>query len=424
VILPASLKARIFGTNQPIAQLLVETRSLRGFADGLVSVVLASYLIHLGFGARQIGVITTMTLIGSAAATMALGLVAHRWSRHALLIVAAVLMSLTGLAFLLVQSFWALLPVAFIGTLNPSSGDVSVFLPLEQAEIAHVIPGHERTRVFARFSLGANLIAALGSLTAGGLAALVATWALDPVRTGQIGFAIYAAIGLFLFARYRRGIPADQAPSPELPPRYGLHRSRAIVFRMAAVFSLDSMGGGFVIQTMLILWLHKRHGMSETSAGLLFTAASLLGAFSMLAAPKLAERIGLVNTMVFTHLPANVFLMLTPFMPNLSLAVAMLLLRWSLSSMDVPARTAFVMSVVEPDERAAAASVTNVPRSLASAVSPAIAGQMLSMTAFGWPLLVGGSLKATYDLILLKMFHDVAPDMGADLAANAAQKSV
>jgi MFS family permease len=394
-----------------VAQLLVETRALRGFADGLVSVVLAGYLVHLGFGERQIGLITTMTLVGSAAATLSLGLVAHRWSRHALLVIAAVVMALTGLAFLLVQNFWVLLPIAFVGTLNPSSGDVSVFLPLEQAEIAQVIPAAERTAVFARFSLGANLVAALGSLTAGGIAGLVSARSLDPVRTGQIGFGIYLLIGMFLYSRYR-SLPRDTASTVDRTVRQGLHRSRDIVLKMATVFSLDSLGGGFVTQTMLILWLHKRYGMSEASAGLLFTAASLLAAFSMLAAPRLANRMGLINTMVFTHLPANVFLMITPFMPTLPLAVLTLLLRWSLSSMDVPARTAYVMSVVDPDERAAAASVTNVPRSLASAVSPAIAGQLLSMTAFGWPLVVGGGLKAIYDLILLKMFRDIPPDRG------------
>jgi MFS family permease len=403
--------ARLAGTTDPVAQLLVETRALRGFADGLVSVLLAGYLVDLGFGARQVGLITTMTLVGSAAATLSLGLVAHRWSRHALLVIAAIVMALTGLAFLAVQSFWVLLPIAFVGTLNPSSGDVSVFLPLEQAEIAHVIPATERTTVFARFSLAANLAAAFGSLTAGAIAAVVASQALDPERAGQAGFLVYIGIGLFVFSRYRN-LPADPTATIEGAPRHGLHKSRNVVMKMAAVFSLDSLGGGFVIQTMLILWLHERWGMSAASAGLLFSVASLLAAFSMLAAPRLANRIGLINTMVFTHLPANIFLMITPFMPTLPLAITTLLLRWSLSSMDVPARTAYVMSVVEPDERAAAASVTNVPRSLASAVSPAIAGQLLSMTAFGWPLLVGGGMKAAYDLILLKMFRDIPPDRG------------
>ena len=407
----ATLADRITGTTNPVAQLLVETRALRGFADGLVSVLLAGYLIELGFGARQIGVITTMTLVGSAAATLSLGLVAHRWTRHALLLVAAVMMTLTGLAFLLVQSYWVLLPVAFIGTLNPSSGDVSLFLPLEQAEIAHVIPASERTTVFARFSLAANLVAAFGSLAAGAIAALVAARSFDPLRAGQIGFALYLVIGLLLFARYRR-LPGDDSSSAASTQRRGLHRSRGVVMKLAAVFSLDSLGGGFVIQTMLILWLHQRHGMSQASAGFLFTAASLLAAFSMLAAPRLSSRIGLINTMVFTHLPANIFLMLTPLMPNLPLAVTMLLLRWSLSQMDIPARTAYVMAVVDPDERAATASVTNVPRSLATAASPAIAGQLLSLTAFGWPLLVGGALKAAYDLILLKMFRNIPADRG------------
>ena len=405
----AGLGYRIAGTTHPVALLLVETRALRGFADGLVSVVLAGYLVELGFGAGQIGWITTMTLIGSAAATISLGLIAHRWSRHSLLIVAAVMMALTGLAFLFVQSFWILLPIAFVGTLNPSSGDVSVFLPLEQAEIAHVIPAADRTTVFARFSLAANLIAAIGSLAAGGIAAVVAAEAWDPLRTGQIGFAIYLAIGLVLFARYRR-LPAEPRETDQPGRRRGLHRSRSVVMKLAAVFSLDSLGGGFVVQTLVIVWLHDRHGMSEATAGVLFAATNVLSGFSMLAAPHLARRIGLINTMVYTHLPANIFLALTPFMPNLELAILFLLLRSALSQMDIAPRTAYVMAVVEPDERSAAASVTNVPRSLATAVSPAIAGQLLSMTAFGWPLLVGGSMKAAYDLILLKMFRDIPPD--------------
>jgi MFS family permease len=403
---------RIAGTANPVAQLLIETRALRGFADGLVSVLLATYLINLGFGTRQIGLITAMTLVGSAAATISLGLIAHRWSRHRLLIVSAIMMALTGLAFLTVQNYWVLLPIAYVGTLNPSSGDVSLFLPLEQAEIAQVIPAVERTTVFARFSLAANLVAAVGSLAAGAIAALVAAWAWDPLRSGQIGFAIYLAVGLYLYSRYRL-LPPEPPADPDTPrQRFGLHRSRSIVLKLAAVFSLDSLGGGFVVQTLLIVWLHDRHGMSEATAGVLFAATNVLSGFSMLAAPRLASRIGLINTMAFTHLPANIFLAITPFMPNLELAVLLLLARAALSQMDIAPRTAYVMAVVDPDERSAAASVTNVPRSLATAVSPAIAGQLLSMTAFGWPLLVGGAMKAAYDLILLKMFRDIPADRG------------
>ena len=406
-----SFHARLSGSNNLIAQRLIETRALRGFADGLIAVALASYLTEIGFGARQIGLLTTVTLVGSAAATISLGLVAHRWQRLQLLILAAVVMSLTGLAFLTIQSFWILLPIAFFGTLNPSSGDVSVFLPLEQAEIASAIAPGERTTVFARFSLAANLIAALGSLTAGGIAGIVAARAWEPERTGQLGFAVYLIIGTILFLRYRQ-LPAHGQPKALNQVRQGLQRSRAIVFRLAAVFSLDSLGGGFVVQTMLILWLHQRHGMSESAAGLLFFGTSLLSALSMLIAPHLANRFGLVNTMVFTHLPANLFLIAAPLMPSLNLAVLMLLCRAALSSMDIPARTAYVMAVVDPDERSAAASLTNVPRSLASAVSPALAGQLLSMTPFGWPLVMGGSLKVIYDLVLLKMFRSIPPDRG------------
>lgn len=269
--------------------------------------------------------------------------------------------------------------------------------------------GQSRTSVFARFSLAANLAASLGSLLAGAIAAMAARQVWSDQRTGTVGFAIYVLVGLWLFHRYSR---LPRTPSAAPAGRAILQKSRSVVLRLSVVFSLDSLGGGFVVQTMLIVWLHERHGMSEAAAGVLFSATSLLSAFSMLAAPRVANRLGLVNAMVFTHLPANIFLMLAPFMPNLPLAVLMLLLRSSLSSMDIPPRTAYVMAVVEPEERSAAASITNVPRSLASAVAPAIAGQMLSVTPFGWPLIVGGGLKAGYDLILWRMFRrvDVLPD--------------
>ncbi|HQY30824.1 MAG TPA: MFS transporter [Thermomicrobiales bacterium] len=400
---------RIFATENPIARCLIETRALRGFADGLVAVALASYLIAIGLGARQVGMVTTATLVGSAAATIGLGMIAGRWPGRQMLLGAALLMILTGLGFLVVQDVWLLIPVAFIGTMNPSNGDVSVFLPLEQAGIAGEVSGASRTSVFARYSLGANLAASLGALAAGGIATVVANRGMAAERTGQIGFLVYTLIGVIVFLRLQ-GLPRAETINIEKRARSGLHQSRAIVTKMAVVFSLDSLGGGFVVQTMLILWLHQRHGMTEAAAGLLFAVSSLLAAFSMLVAAPMARRIGLVNTMVFTHLPANIFLILTPFMPTMGLAVTMLLGRALLSSMDVPARTAFVMAAVQPDERPAAASYTNVPRSLASAVSPALAGQLLSMTAFGWPLVIGGVLKASYDLILLGMFRSVQID--------------
>jgi MFS family permease len=402
------LRRAFAATTDPTAQLLVETRSLRGFADGLVSVLLASYLAELGFGARQIGLLTTMTLIGSAVATITLGLVAYRFQGRSLLITAAVLMALTGAGFLLIQDWWLLLPVAFVGTLNPSSGDVSVFLPLEQAEIARVVPAGQRTSVFARFSLGANLIGALGALSAGGLATVVLLFTDDRLRIGQVGFVIYGVVGLVLFGRYRR-LATDEPVAEGQRPRTGLRKSRGIVLKLAAVFSIDSFGGGFVIQTMLILWLFEQHGMSEAQAGVLFFWTGICAALSMLIAPRLAARFGLIETMVFTHLPANLFLIAAALMPSLPLAVAMLILRALLSSMDIPARTTYVMSVVDPEERAAAASLTNVPRSLATAVSPAISGQLLALTTFGWPLIIAGSLKVTYDLLLLRMFRSIRP---------------
>lgn len=393
-------------TENSVAQTLVETRSLRGFADGLIAVVLAGYLASLDFTVGQIGVITTATLVGSAVGTLVIGTFGHHQPRVRLLTFASVLLILTGIGFLIARDYWLMLAIAFMGTVNPSSGDVSVFLPLEQAEVSHQVSKAERTHVFARFSLGSNLTASAGSLLAGLISATVVRQAWSSEVTGIIGFMIYVAVGFVLLLRYRR-LPVEPADTSPEKPAQGLHKSRGIVTKLAVVFSLDSLGGGFVVQTMLIVWLHQRYGMTEAAAGLLFSITSLMGAVSMLAAPRIADRIGLINTMVFTHLPANIFLMLTPFMPTLELAVLMLILRSLLSSMDVPARTAFVMAVVEPDERSAAASFTNVPRSLASAISPAIAGKMLSVTPFGWPLIIGGACKASYDLILWGMFRRV-----------------
>lgn len=387
---------------------LLRTRGLRALADGLVAVVLPSFLLARGFSPAQVGAVITATLLGSAAVTLAIGLRGGRLDRVHLLQLMAVLMVVTGLAFGMVAAFGALLAVAALGTINPSSGDVSAFLPIEQALLPDTVAPTKRTHVFARYSLVASLAGAVGSLAAVG-----PEWVADHTDLSELdaergAFFAYALVGVVLLLQYRR-----LAPRPPLEVeglgRSGLGRSKAIVVRLATLFSLDAFGGGFVVQSILVLWLSLRFGLSTASAGAIFFWAGLGSASSALLAPKLAARIGLVRTMVFTHIPASLLLMAAALMPSAGPAVVCLLLRSLLSQMDVPARTSYVMAVVDPAERTAAATVTNVPRSLAAALPPLAAGWMLQHSSFGWPLLIAGTLKITYDLTLLALFRNVRP---------------
>jgi MFS family permease len=396
---------------------LLETKSIRAFGDGFVSVLLAPHLKQLGFSNTQIGLITTMTLVGSAALTLLIGLVAFRFGKRALLLRASLLMIATGLGFAFVRDFVPLLVIAFVGTMNPSSGDVSIFLPTEQSLLPQTVRPANRTALFARFSLFGALFGAFGALFAGFPQIVENHTSLTEQQAINGMFLLYAALGLIVMVRYRRLSPAVEPPQQKHATP--LHQSKGIVYKLAALFSLDSFAGGFVVQSILALWLYDRYNLSIATTGQIFFWTGLLSAFSHLAAAPLARRIGLINEMVFTHLPANVLLMLAPLMPNLTLTIACLLARSALSSMDVPARQSYVMAVVTPEERPAAASVTNVPRSLASAVGPFVSGLLLSATTFGWPLLIAGSLKATYDLLLLRMFRKVTPPEEAEPAQPA-----
>jgi MFS family permease len=351
--------------------------------------------------------VATATLLGSSALTLVVGLVAYRLGRQLLLLRASLLMIATGLGFALVHDFWPLLVVAFVGTLNPSAGDVSVFLPTEQALLPQTVSDRQRTALFARYSLVGSLVAAAGALTAG-LPELVAKETGLSLATTLDGmFILYALLGLVVLLLYRGLSPAIE-PDPKTAAA-PLTTSKGIVSKLAVLFSLDSFGSGLVVQSLLALWLFQRFELSVAMAGVIFFWTGVLSAFSALAAVRIASRIGLLNTAVFTHLPANLFLVLTPFMPTVELAVACLLLRSALSQMDVPVRNSYVMAVVLPAERPAAASVTAVPKSLASALSPLLSGWLLSMSVFGWPLVIGGMLKGVYDVLLLLMFKSVRP---------------
>ena len=388
-------------------RLLLWGRGLRAFGDGFVSLLLPFYLTLLGFSPSAVGLLITATLAGSAALTLMVGVTAHRFGQRGLLVAATLLMIATGIGFTLETRFWPLLVIGFLGTLNPSSGDVSVFLPLEQALLAETASDRSRTAVFAVYSLVGSLVAAAGSLAAGLPDLLSKAWPLSLATALQAMFALYALLGLATYYLYRR-----------LPPRLDRHNaaqrqalgpSRGIVLTLAALFSLDAFGGGFIVQSLLALWLFDRFGLSLAAAGSFFFWSGLLSAGSYLAAARIARRIGLVNTMVWTHLPSNLLLILAPFAPSLWLALALLLARSALSQMDVPTRTSYVMAVVTPGERAAAAGVTAVPRSLAAAASPLASGYLLGLSAFGWPLVAAGALKGIYDVLLLLLFRHQRP---------------
>lgn len=391
----------------PDARLLLAARALRGFGDGYVALLLPYYLILLGLDALEVGIIITTTLLGAGTMTLATGLIAHRYRSRNLLVAGALLLVVAGMGMAAVTDFWPLLVIAAIGVLNPSSGDVTVFAPLEQSLLARAVRSESRTALFARYSLVGALVVALGAQAAG-IPALLAAWTgLEVKAAVQAMFLLYAAIGIGNALLYSRLTPAIEPPRME--SRAPLGKSKGVVYRLAALFSLDAFGGGFAVQSLIALWLFERFELSIVTTGTIFFWTNLLAAFSHLAAARIAGHIGLVNTMVFTHLPANVFLILVPFMPTLPLAVLFLSLRAALSSMDVPARSSYVMAVVSAEERPAAASITVVPRSFAAAVSPAIGGYLLSLTTFGWPLVICGALKIIYDLTLLGMFRKVKP---------------
>lgn len=390
------------------ARLLLATRALRGFADGLVSVLLASYLTGLGFSPVQVGAIVTGTLLGSAALTLGVGLASHRLGRRRVLLTASLLMLATGLGFFWATRFWPLLVIAVIGTLNPSSGDVSLFLPTEQAVLSEVVPGRDRTLLFAWYNLAGTFAGALGALASGGPAGLAHALHLTLLQAQRGGFLVYALIAIVAGVLYRGLSP--QIESPHARAKRPLDKSRAVVLRLAALFCIDSAGGGFVVQSLLALWIFQRFHLGVQATAAFFFVAGLFAALSQLLSSRLAARFGLINTMVFTHLPANLLLIVAGIIPSLHVSLSLLLVRMILSSMDVPARQSFVMAVVPPDERAAAASVTNVPRSLASALPPLLAGAMLQHGSFGWPLICGGVLKAAYDLLLLQQFRHLEPD--------------
>ena len=385
--------------------LLYAARGVRGFGDGFAIIILPAYLTAIGYDPAQIGLVATASLLGTALLTLAVGTIAARYDLRTLLLIGACLMAGTGLAFPNVEQFAFVALVAFVGTVNPSTGDLGVLVPLEHSMLAHGVTDQERTRTFARYSLIGALSMAAGALAAAAPDFLVLA-GLGPVSAFKLMFYAYAALGVVSALLYRR-LPHAHMDQPRASAPLG--PSRGVVYKLSALFSLDSFAGGFVVQSLLALWLFERFDLSLSAASLFFFWSSVASAFSYPVAAWLASRVGLINTMVFTHIPSSILLILAAFSPNLYVTLGLLLVRSALSQMDVPTRTSYVMAVVTPAERAAAASFTAVPRSLASAISPAFAGVLLTTAFSGLPLVVCGVLKIVYDVALLVSFRDVKP---------------
>jgi MFS family permease len=380
------------------------------FAYGLLSVVLALFLTALGFSEARVGLLLSLTLAGDTVVSLALTTRADRLGRRRTLVAGAALMLLAAACFAASSSFWLLLAAAIVGVISPSGNEVGPFLPVEQAALAEITPAERRTRVFARYHLLGALATACGALGAGLALRLLPLPLLARYRALVVG---YGAIGLALCAGFLRLSPAVEArgDTQELARGLlGLHRSRGVVLRLSLLFALDAFAGGLVMQSLLAYYLHQRFALDPAWLGSVFFGANLLAAISALSAAWVAERIGLLNTMVFTHLPSNVLLMLVALMPNAALAVTVLLARFSISQMDVPTRQSYVMAVVAPDERSAAAGVTGVARSLGAAVAPLASAPLLGQARLAsLPLYVAGGLKIVYDLALYRSFRTLRP---------------
>ncbi len=396
--------------------LLYFARGIRGFGDGFATIILPAYLTAIGYDTIRIGVVVTASLLGTAVLTLTVGAIAPRHDLRKLMLIGACLMVFTGLAFPDFRHIAFVTFVAFVGTINPSTGDIGILVPLEHAMLARGIADHERTRAFARYSLIGALSMAGGTLAAAAPDFLTRV-GVDKLDAFKVMFYTYAALGLgcvLLYQRLPHARMLDAGPASPLGP------SRAVVYKLAALFSLDAFAGGFVVQSLMALWLFERFNLSISAASVFFFWSGTLSAFSYPVAARLARQFGLVNTMVFTHIPSSIFLIVAAFSSDLYLTLGLLLLRSALSQMDVPTRTSYVMAVVTPAERATAASVTAVPRSLASAISPAFAGVLLTTPFLGLPLIACGTLKIVYDFALLFSFRHIKPP--EELVRSAASK--
>lgn len=389
---------------------VLAARAVRNFAYGFVSVLLGIYLEALGLTAAHVGGVLMATLAGSALLSLLFAAVADRWGRRLVLAGSAGLMALAGATYAAGAPYPVLLLVALSGTLGATAGEIGPFLSLEQVILPQTCPEARRTQLFSVYNLQGAVAWSLGALCAGVPALLEQALGLSPLGALQAMFLLYAGLGLAtlgLFARLSPAVEVAEGSAGAPPAR--LHRARGIVAGLSALFGLDSLAGGFIVQSLIAFYFYRRWGAGPEVLGPVFMAAGLLQALSYLVAAKVAARIGLLNTMVFTHLPSNLLMVLIPAMPSLELAVLCLLARQSLSQMDVPARQSYLMAVVAPEERTAASSLTNVARNIAQALTPGIGGWAMDALSLGLPLVLGGGLKAVYDVLLWITFRHIKP---------------
>lgn len=401
--------------NQPRdIPLLFSTRIIRLFCYGFLSVILALYLAESGFTETQIGLLFTLTLIGDAGISLWLTTSADRFGRKRTLLIGALLMFVAGVGFVITRNYILLMIAAIIGVISPSGNEIGPFLSVEQASLTQLISNEKRTHFFAWYNLVGSFATATGALAGGWLAQSLqlSGWtALESYRFVLIGYALGGFILLVLFL--------NLSPSIEVPTQYavrstqhtlGLHQSRNVIFKLSAFFALDAFAGGFIVQSMFAYWFFVRFGVDAGTLGSIFFGANILAGISALLAVPLAKKVGLINTMVFTHIPSNILLILVPLMPTLPLAIGLLLLRFSISQMDVPTRQSYVMAVVAPDERSAASGVTAIARSIGASVSPLLTGFFFGIPALlSLPFFLAGGLKIVYDLLLFREFRVVKP---------------
>jgi MFS family permease len=392
--------------------LLFSTRIIRLFCYGFLSVILALYLSEAGLTRGQIGLLFTLTLVGDALISLLLTTSADRFGRKRTLILGALLMAGAGLVFILTRNVILLIAAAIIGVISPSGHEIGPFLSVEQAGLTQLIPDKRRTQFFAWYNLAGSFATATGALAGGWLAQVLQDngWAaLEAYRVVLMGYALGGFIILLLFLNVTKSIEVAQAQDTTRRV-LGLHRSRAVVLKLSSLFALDAFAGGLLVQSMFAYWFHIRFGVESGVLGSIFFGANILAGISALLAIRIASRFGLINTMVFTHIPSNILLILVPLMPTLPLAITLLLLRFSISQMDVPTRQSYTMAVVSPDERSAASGVTAIARSVGAAVSPALTGLLFSVPIlFNAPFFLSGGLKIIYDLLLYREFRAVKP---------------
>ena len=394
--------------------LLFTTRIIRLFCYGFVSVILALYLVQAGLSDKQIGLLFTLTLAGDAVITLWLTTNADRFGRKRTLIAGALLMIGAGVVFIITKNVVILMAAAIIGVISPSGNEIGPFLSCEQAALTQLISNERRTLVFAWYNLAGSFATATGALSGGWLAQILQSHgysALNSYKVVLTGYALGGALLMVLFLFVSKAIEAPLVSDENMPKRtLGLHRSRNVVLKLSGLFALDAFAGGLVVQSMVAYWFSIKFNVQPGIIGSIFFGANVLAGFSALMAGRMAKRFGLINTMVFTHVPSNILLILVPLMPNLPLAITMLLLRFSISQMDVPTRQSYTMAVVLPDERSAASGVTAIARSVGAAISPSITGVLLSIPALiSAPFFFCGGLKIIYDLLLYRSFKQIKP---------------